>query len=134
MARPSSLSEPSQDMVLKVLRKNKLPLSAYAILEKLKKSGIKSPPIVYRALENLIKNGRVHRINELNAFVACNCESDHTHDISVLTVCSTCKKVEELHDHAIIQHLGKLRQMDISLAEHAVIELPVTCAQCQKSA
>ncbi len=130
MARPSSLSEPSQDLVLKVLRKSKLPLSAYTILDKVKKFGIKSPPIVYRALETLTKSGRVHRINELNAFVACNCEADHTHDISVLTVCTECKSVAELHDHSVIQHLGKLRQMKIALPEHAVIELPVVCAGC----
>ncbi len=53
MPRPSKLSASAADLVLKELKKNIKPLSAYDLLEKLRKTGIKSPPIVYRALENL---------------------------------------------------------------------------------
>lgn len=130
MARPSTLSAPSQELVLKALRKSKAPLTAYNLLEKLKSTGIKSPPIIYRALEALVKSGAVHPIKALNAFVACNCASDHSHALSVLTVCKGCERVEELHNHAVIDHLTKLRKMDVRLPEHAVIELPVICSSC----
>ncbi len=130
MARPSSLPAPAEELVLGALRKSKKPLSAYDILEKVKKFGIKSSPIVYRALEVLMKNGSAHKINELGAFVACACTADHYHDVSVLTVCNGCKRVDELHDHAVIHHLTNLRKLHVNLMKSAVVELPVTCQNC----
>jgi len=130
MPRPSKLSAPSPDLVLKVLRRNAQPLSAYAILEKVQKFGIKSPPIVYRALEVLIESGKVHKINELNSFVACDCDDDHHHALSVLTICQKCNEVHELHNHAVINHLTKLKALNINLARQAVIELPIICSNC----
>lgn len=134
MARPSSLPAPAEELVLSALRKSKTPLSAYDILEKVNKFGIKSSPIVYRALEALMKNGAAHKINGLNAFVACACTADHHHDVSVLTVCKGCKRVDELHDHAVIHHLTKLRKLHVNLSESAVVELPITCEKCMEAA
>jgi Fur family transcriptional regulator, zinc uptake regulator len=130
MARPSTLSAPATDLVLKVLRKAKTPLTAYALLEKLKKSGINSAPIIYRALDTLMKKGAVHKIKEMGAFVACDSMHDHHHNLSVLTVCGTCKKVSEVHDHNIINTLENINNLGISLQNHAVIELPITCSHC----
>ena len=130
MARPSSLSAPASELVLNVLRKAKTPLTAYALLEKLKTKGINSAPIVYRALDVLMKNGAAHKIKELGAFVACDCSQDHHHALSVLTVCGECKDVQELHDHTVIHQLENLRKQGIRLQAHAVIELPITCNSC----
>ncbi|MDX1974193.1 MAG: transcriptional repressor [Rickettsiales bacterium] len=130
MARPSSLSAPSQELVLTALRKHKTPMTAYSLLEKLKKMGIKSPPIIYRALEGLMQTGAVHKIKALNAFIACNCAASHQHALSVLTVCHSCESVEELHDHLVIDHLEKLRKHGVPIQDHAVIELPITCVSC----
>jgi len=134
MGRPSSLSAPAAELVLKVLRKSEVPMTAYTLLEKLKKSGIKSAPIIYRALESLIMNGKVHKINELGSYVACDCTADHHHDVSVLTVCTGCKRVAELHDHAVIHHLTELRQLHVNLTKTAVVELPVICENCAEAA
>ncbi len=131
MPRPSKLSASAADLVLKELKKNIKPLSAYDLLEKLRKTGIKSPPIVYRALENLTESGKVHKINELNTYVACDCEDDHKHSLSVIMVCQRCNKVNEAHDHALIKHFEKLSKLGINLAEQAVIELPVVCCECE---
>lgn len=130
MPRPSKLSASSPELVLKVLISNAQPLSAYEILEKVQKFGIKSPPIVYRALNALMESGKVHKINELNTFVACNCDDDHQHFLSVLTICKKCHEVHELHDHAVIDHLTKLKALNINLAWQAVIELPIMCSKC----
>lgn len=131
MARPSSLPAPAEDIVLKSLRKAKEPVTAYNLLKNLKKVGINSAPIIYRALDVLMKEGKVHKIKELGAFVACGCsEDEHKHALSVLTVCGDCKEVEELHDHAIIHQLESLRKKGINLINQAVIELPITCNAC----
>lgn len=130
MSRPSKLSASSPELVLRVLQSNVKPLSAYKILEKVKEFGIKSPPIVYRALDTLMKIGKVHKINELNTFIACDCEEDHQHLLSILTICQSCNEVSELHDHIVIDHLVKLKTLNIYLANKAVIELPIMCQNC----
>ena len=130
MSRLSKLSASSPELVLRVLQSNVKPLSAYEILEKVKEFGIKSPPIVYRALDTLMKIGKVHKINELNTFIACDCEEDHQHLLSILTICQSCNEVSELHDHIVIDHLAKLRSLNIYLANKAVIELPIMCQNC----
>ncbi len=130
MSSPSKLSASSPELVLKVLQSNVKPLSAYEILEKVKEFGIKSPPIVYRALDTLMKIGKVHKINELNTFIACDCEEDHQHLLSILTICQSCNEVSELHDHIVIDHLAKLKTLNIYLANKAVIELPIMCQNC----
>lgn len=133
MARPSTLPAPSHELVLNALQSATGPQTAYNLLENLKKFGINSPPIVYRALERLVERGAVHRIQALNAFVACNCSHDHEHALSVLTVCGQCRQVHELHDHAVIDHLNGLRALNVALAERGVIELPIVCPDCQGS-
>ena len=130
MARPSRLSSPSRQMVLDALRSSSAPMTAYELLHMLKKNGIKSPPIIYRALESLENAGKVHKIKELAAYVACNCEVETAHrhhGISVLTVCVNCQKVVELHDHAVIDYLVGLARLGIKLSDNAVIELPIVC-------
>lgn len=130
MARPSSLSAPASELVLTLLRKTNAPMTAYALLEQLKKKGINSAPIIYRALDVLLKDGTAHKIKELSAYVACDCTHTHKHALSVLTVCGDCHEVKELHDHAVIHQLENLRTQGIRLQPHAVIELPVTCSNC----
>jgi Fur family zinc uptake transcriptional regulator len=130
MARPSKHDIPPSEMILAELQKSSKPLSAYQILDKIKRFGVKSPPIVYRALSALQQRGNVHRIDLLNAYVACSCTAAHTHELSVLTVCTSCHAVAELHDHAIIHHLESLRGMGVPLAAKAVFELPITCKAC----
>lgn len=130
MGRPSGLSVHPTELVLKALKKSRKPMSAYELLEKLKPEGVSGPPIIYRALEGLMQKGSVHKIKELGSFVACNCAKDHHHALSVLTVCGNCHTVAELHDHAVIHQLEALRKHGVPLRDQAVIELPITCADC----
>src|ERR1700761_9777839 len=49
------------------------PLGAYDLLDKLKETRKKAaPPTIYRALDFLRTNGLIHRIESLNAFIACS--------------------------------------------------------------
>lgn len=130
MSRPSSLPVSSQQLVLSALRHTGRPMTAYGLLETLSDRGIKSPPIVYRALDALVKAGSVHRIEAINAFVACSCHADHTHELSVLTVCRACRRVEELHKPDVMKHLAQLSALGVRLPPQAVIELPVLCEGC----
>ncbi len=130
MARPSKLQMHPKMMALAVLKHNKQPMSAYDILACLKPQGVRAATVVYRALDALIEEGVVHKIQALNAFVACNCDPDHVHSLSVLTICGDCKDVEELHDQHVIHQLEELRMQGVQLTDDAVIELPIICENC----
>ncbi len=130
MSRPSSLPRHPREMILALLRKSKTPLTAYSLLETLKPKGIKSAPIIYRALAELEKQGSVHKIKELASYVACACAHTHQHALTVLTVCGDCHAVKELHDHTVMQHIEALIPLGIHLKSRAVVELPITCDSC----
>ena len=63
---------PVRRRVLEILLEQHRALGAYEILDRLRAEGLGSqPPVAYRALDFLMKAGFVHRIETLNAFVAC---------------------------------------------------------------
>ena len=77
------------------LRKGGAPLTAYQILEAMHADGFRAPMTVYRALERLMGEGRVHRVESLNAFVPC-CDPDHRHGAPVFAICHDCGAVREI--------------------------------------
>jgi len=116
--------------VLETLQKNGKPMSAYDLLEKLHKFGIKAPPTVYRALETLVKRGFVHRIETLNAFIACHGHDDDHHHGAQFAVCRSCGTVEELHDHALTAHIKALADNLKFHIEREMLELMGLCRKC----
>src|SRR4051812_16288269 len=76
---------PIRRQVLRALLSSHRPLGAYEVIDELAKSMPRPAPItVYRALDFLMENGLVHRIESRNAYLAC---AAHDHDaISAVTV------------------------------------------------
>lgn len=73
-------------------------IKAYDLLKRIRPDlGSPKPPTVYRALEFLTRLGLVHRVEALNAFIAC----DHNHQghLAEFFICESCHKVEERHAH-----------------------------------
>ncbi|MEO0567669.1 MAG: hypothetical protein AAF066_08045 [Pseudomonadota bacterium] len=67
----------------------------YDRLEELRSAYPKiAPPTVYNAFTTLTHKGRVHRMESLEAYIACKCEEGHDRS-SVLSICDECLKVEE---------------------------------------
>jgi len=118
-----------QSDVLATLRRQAKPLSAYEILARLNRGDGKfAPPTIYRALASLIEQGRVHRIESINAFVACQSLG---HDrASVLSICDDCGTVEEHHDDTILQNLSGLTERSGFNPTHHVIEVHGRCTDC----
>ena len=86
--------EEMQTAVLAILRASDCPHSAYDLLESLKDIYPKiAPPTVYRALAALVERGQIHRLESLNAYIACQSEAHH--QASVLSICEDCGAVEE---------------------------------------
>ncbi|MEL6964115.1 MAG: Fur family transcriptional regulator, partial [Pseudomonadota bacterium] len=88
---------PVRERVLDLLWQAHRPLRAYDLLETLAAEGFGSqPPVVYRALDFLIEQGFVHKIERLNAFLACHCPADD-HGAKFL-ICTGCERVAEFDD------------------------------------
>jgi len=91
----------NQQIVLDALKVSNLPLSAYQILdvEDVRNNGLKAPLTIYRALNKLIELGLVHRIESLNAFIAC--DKEHHTDPPAFMICEECKHTIEVGMHSI---------------------------------
>jgi Fur family zinc uptake transcriptional regulator len=113
--------------VLELILEAGQPIGAYGLLGRL--SGQPMPTTVYRAIDFLLGQKFIHRIESLNAFVAC-LDSDHPHE-SQFVICSDCGLTEELHDDAIV---ASIRRHGRSLGfkiDTQVVEVRGICAACQ---
>ncbi len=118
----------NSEIVVAALRKAGRPLTAYEVLGRLRSAGISGPPTVYRALQKLIADGRVHRLDSLNAFVLCN----HTHgnDAASFAICDGCGTVSEFSTANLSREIAdwaRKSQFQVSLAN---LEIHGRCADC----
>ena len=116
-------------MVLEDLSRADGPATAYEILERLRPQGIAAPPTVYRALNQLMERGIVHRLESLNAFVAC--AHPRHGEGTAFAICHDCGSVEEFVDEDVNTALGALAGRKGFELDHATIELSVLCAACR---
>ena len=122
----------NQALVMSTLTDATEPLSAYSILHELRDHGLKAPLQVYRALDKLVELGMVHRLESLNAFVACQHDacSNNSHQTIVFTICQKCNHVKELGNASISDAVSKyVSDIGFSL-DTSVIELRGTCTSC----
>ncbi|MBW8320682.1 MAG: transcriptional repressor [Arenimonas sp.] len=122
----------NQSLVLDALSQAGAPLSAYGILDVLRDKGFRAPLQVYRALDKLVEFGLVHRLESINAFVACAHQKSDccTHGTVAFAICNSCGRVEEFHDHAIDHRLADWARSKRFKAEKTTIELRGVCAAC----
>jgi Fur family zinc uptake transcriptional regulator len=121
----------NQALVFDALSRAHAPLTAYTILDQLRAEGFRAPPQVYRALEKLVEIGMVHRLESINAFVACSHPGCGEHATVAFTICDLCGQVSELNDHALSHALkGIALEADFALRK-STVELRGRCGKCQ---
>lgn len=119
-----------QAEVLGVLRRRRASLSAYDLLEELRGAYPKiAPPTIYNALSALTKRGRVHRVESLKAYVACQCDR-HKH-ASILSICDDCGRVEERIAPDLLEIISGMVAETGFLPLRHVIEVHGICAACR---
>ena len=120
----------NQSLVFDALEDAETPLTAYNILDRLSGEGLRAPLQVYRALDKLLDLGMVHRLESLNAFVACRHPGCDSHEMTAFMICETCGQVSEITDGGLTERLtGLARQSGFRFAR-STIELRGTCAGC----
>jgi Fur family zinc uptake transcriptional regulator len=126
----------NQTLVFDVLNRAEAPVSAYTILDRLRDHGFRAPLQVYRALDKLTEFGMVHRLESLNAFVACAhresecCGAGHGHGTVAFAICDSCSQVMEFHDHAVDHRLGDWAKTKGFKPAKTTIEIRGLCQAC----
>lgn len=115
--------------VLELVWASHMPMKAYDLLEKLQlERATAAPPTVYRALDFLVQEGFVHRIESLNAFIGCDIpERDHQ---GQFLICDNCGEAAELSDPDIEAALQDTAQTLGFRVDVSLVELKGRCARC----
>jgi Fur family zinc uptake transcriptional regulator len=124
---------PIRRQVLRALLSSHRPLGAYEVIDELAKAMPRPAPItVYRALDFLMENGLVHRIESRNAYLACA----HDHDAAAMVaflICERCGSVGEIPAAPVAQSLSAAARATGFAPKLSVVEITGTCAHCQAS-
>lgn len=124
---------PEQDrMIVEALRGAGRPVSAYEIIDRLRDQASLAPQTVYRSLDRLIASGAAHRLESLNAFVAC---SHRTHTgAAVFAICGACGTVKEFDEPRAVQSLAAWAKKAKFAVDTMTLELRGRCAACTAAA
>jgi Fur family zinc uptake transcriptional regulator len=121
---------PIRRSVLNALLASHRPLGAYDVIEALALHTARPAPItVYRALDFLIANGLVHRIESRNAFMACAHNHDQSATVAFL-ICERCGSVGEIPAASMTQALTEGARGSGFSPRMTVVEMTGTCAHC----
>jgi Fur family zinc uptake transcriptional regulator len=120
----------NQKLVFEAVESAGVPQSAYDLLGKLRPHGIRAPLQIYRALEQLVKRGLVHKLESISAFVACQHPAGEGSAATVFLICDSCGCVRERTDACVSGDLRKLAGSDGFSVAHSSIELHGHCGKC----
>jgi Fur family transcriptional regulator, zinc uptake regulator len=131
---PSPELTRNQHLVLDALNQSGAPLSAYDILDRLRGDGLRAPLQIYRALDKLVERGLAHRLESLNAFVACADSHCHRKGLIAFAICDGCGKVDEFADDVIEDRLGAWAGRTGFKVERTTMEIRGKCQACALAA
>lgn len=120
---------PIRRKVLEILLEQRRSVKAYELLDQIRsvQPGA-APPTVYRALDFLIEEGLIHRLDAVNAWTACLDAGGEPHDL--LVICTRCGAVAEFSDPDLSRQLAsKVASAGFVLANQET-ELRALCNAC----
>ena len=123
---------PIRRRVLELIWQSHRPVGAYDLLAQLGGDGQKvAPPTVYRALDFLVEQGLVHRVESLNAFIGC---SEPGHDVQQdIFICKSCGTAIEINDPELSARIqADAKALDFQV-ERQTIEVVGLCRDCRKA-
>lgn len=116
--------------VLELVWNSHQPVGAYDLLGELARGGRRAaPPTVYRALQFLLDQGLVHRIESRNAFIGCAHPEDR-HVVEIM-LCSQCGRAAELPDDRIASAVRAAAKRLGFEVQRQTIEVTGLCAECR---
>ena len=118
--------------VLELVWSSHAPIGAYDVLRRLSRDHARAaPPTVYRALDFLLAQGLVHRVECLNAFVGC-ADPDDGHAGQFL-ICQACGAAAELDDPRVKRAIARgAAELGFTVAA-GTVEVRGLCPSCRDS-
>ncbi|MEW6037022.1 MAG: transcriptional repressor [Pseudomonadota bacterium] len=123
---------PIRRKVLELVWESHQAVKAYDLLDRIKPlERTAKPATVYRALDFLLEQGLIHRVESLNAFIGCSC-SDRQHE-QMLLICIECHEVEERPGVAVMAAVARELEQAGFTIHRKTIEVHGICAHCSPS-
>ncbi|MBI1262668.1 MAG: transcriptional repressor [Rhizobiales bacterium] len=120
---------PLREKVLQIVWRSHRPIGAYQVLDELSDSHKSArPPTVYRALDFLMAEGLIHKIESLNAYLGC-AEAGAPHSGQFL-ICRSCGTTQEIFDKTLETALDAAAKRASFVGEHKVVEISGLCQDC----
>ncbi|MFP1739749.1 zinc uptake transcriptional repressor Zur [Lonsdalea quercina] len=123
---------PQRQEVLRLMAHQPGAISAYDLLDLLRVAEPQAkPPTVYRALDFLLEQGFIHRVESTNSYVLCHHFEEHSHT-SALFICDRCRQVTESPTEGIEEILQQIAVQTGFSLRHSVVEAHGMCVECRK--
>ena len=121
----------AREQVFTLMAQHDGAIGAYDLLEQLKaKDPAAKPATVYRALDFLSKQGFVHKIESVNAFVLCHHFSECEHPVQLL-ICDACGHVEEIQSNNLDLAFKAMADASGFEISHQIVEAHGKCRNCK---
>ncbi|MFU9136915.1 zinc uptake transcriptional repressor Zur [Erwinia tasmaniensis] len=123
---------PQRLEVLRLMSGHHGAISAYDLLDLLRTTEPQAkPPTVYRALDFLLEQGFVHRVESTNSYVVCHHFEQPSHT-SAMLICDRCGSVAEKHAEGVENILNILAFNSGFTLSHSIIETHGLCRDCSE--
>jgi len=120
--------------VLELILKAEGPVTAYQLLDQLKKKHKgAAPPTIYRALDFLMDNELIHKVESLSAFIPCIDAGNHSLSVQFL-ICRRCGTVAELEESTVSEALNRAAAKQGFRPGSTIVEVQGLCAACSTQA
>lgn len=131
---------PARRRVLELVWQRHAPVGAYDILSEMQRDAEKdgkpgakvAPPTVYRALDFLMEQGLVHKVESQNAYIGCS-HPDGSHDCGFL-ICREYGSALEIEDDSLSNLLSELASRHGFEARRSTVEIEGLCPSCRSRA
>jgi Fur family zinc uptake transcriptional regulator len=123
---------PIRRKALELIWESHRAVKAYDLLDQMKPlQQSAKPATVYRALDFLLEQGLIHRVESLNAFIGCSC-SDRQHE-QLLLICVQCHEVEERPGVMVMEAVSREIEQAGFTVHRKAIEIQGICKNCNQS-
>jgi Fur family zinc uptake transcriptional regulator len=120
--------------VLELILMAEGPVTAYQLLDQLKKKHKgAAPPTIYRALDFLLDNELIHKVESLSAFIPCIDAGNHSLSVQFL-ICRRCGTVAELEESTVSEALDRAAARQGFRPGSTIVEVQGLCAACSTQA
>jgi Fur family transcriptional regulator, zinc uptake regulator len=121
-----------RENVLDLIAAATKPIKGYELLEQLsRRHGPTAPPTVYRALDFLLENGFIHKLESISAYVSCH-HPEEAHQVPFL-ICDVCSSAQEICDDRVAKLIVAQANAVDFRPQAQTLEVHGVCKRCLKS-